>query len=116
MGVVGFSHSKKDHGDSEVDRTRDEGRDPFGPAKGVVGFLLFEVEVDLLEDILGLEGDHPGFMLKLADGGLELRLGDVLQDAFSVPPPVENLGLGSGQHGGFFSINLMILKSDIATG
>ena len=80
------------------------------------GFLLLEVEVDLLEDILGLEGDHPGFMLKLADGGLELRLGDVLQDAFSVPPPGENLGLGSGQHGGFFSVDLVILESDVAAG
>ena len=55
MGVVGFSHTKQDHGDREVDGARDEGRDPFGPAKGVVGFLFLEVEVDLLEDILGLE-------------------------------------------------------------
>ena len=97
MGVVGFSHSKEDHGDREVDGAGDEGRNPFGPAESIVGFILFEVEVDLLKDILGLKGDHSGLMLKFSDGGLELGLGDVLQDAFGVPSPVENLGFGSGQ-------------------
>ena len=55
-------------------------------------------------------------MFKLADSGLELRLGDVLQDALSVPPPVENFGFRSGQHGGFFPVDLVILESDVAAG
>ena len=55
-------------------------------------------------------------MLELANGGLELRLGDVLQDALSVPPPVENFGFRSGQHGGFFPVDLVILESDVAAG
>ena len=87
-GIVGFAHSKQNHGGGEVDETRDQGGDPFGPSKEVVGLDFLEVEVDLLEDVLCLEGDYAGFVLELADGILELGLGDVLQDPLSVPSPV----------------------------
>ena len=116
VSVVGFSHSKEDHGDGEVDGAGDQRGDPFGPTESVVGFILFEVEVDLLEDVLGLEGDHAGFMFEFMDGVLKLGLGDVLQNAFGVPPPVENLGFGTGKNGGLFSIDLVVLESNVASG
>ena len=94
-GVVGFSHSKKDHGDGEVDEAGDQGGDPFGPSEEIVGLNLLEVQVELLEDLLGLEGDHTGLMLEFTDGVLELRLRYVLQIPFSVPSPVEDLGFGT---------------------
>ena len=52
VGVVGFTHSKQDHGDGEADDAGDQGGDPFGPSEKTVGLNLLKVEVYLLEDIL----------------------------------------------------------------
>ena len=71
---------------------------------------------NLLEDVLGLEGDHTGFMFEFPDGVLELGLGDVLQNAFCIPPPVENLRFRTGKDGGLFSVDLVVLESDVGTG
>ena len=59
---------------------------------------LLQVEVDLLEDVLGLEGDHTGLMFKFANGILVLGLGDVLQDPLGIPSPVEDLWFGTGKN------------------
>ena len=96
-GIVGFANSEQNHGDRKVDETRDQGGDPFGPSEDIVRLYLLEVEVHLLENDLGLEGDHAGLVLELVDGSLELGLGDVLQDPLCVPSPVENLGFGTGK-------------------
>ena len=37
---------------------------------------------NLLEDVLGLEGDHTGLMFEFSDGVLELGLGDIFQNSF----------------------------------
>ena len=57
-----------------------------------MGFNLLEIEVDLLEDVLGFKRDHSGFVFEFPDGILELGLGDVLQNSFGIPSPVEDLG------------------------
>ena len=100
MSVVGFTHSKQDHGDHEVDGAGDQRSDPFGPSESIVGLPILEVEVDLLEDVLGFEGDHSGLMFEFSDGVLELGLGDVLQNPFSIPSPVQDLGFRPREDGG----------------
>ena len=94
-GIVGFANSEQNHGDRKVDKTGDQGCDPFGPSEEVVRLNLLKVEIHLLEDVLGLKGDHAGFVLELVNGILKLGLGDVFQDPFGVPSPVENLGFGA---------------------
>ena len=98
-GIVGFANSEQNHGDRKVDEPRDQGSDPFGPSEGIVGLPLLEVEVDLLEDVLGLERDHTGLMFKFSDGVLELGLGGVLQNPFGIPSPFEDLGFRSREDG-----------------
>ena len=115
-GIVGFADSKQNHSDREVDEAGDQGGDPFGPTKDVKGLDLLEVEVYLLEDVLGFKMDHAGLVPKLVDGILELRLLDVLQDPLSVPSPVEDLVFGTGKDHRFFTIDLVIFQSDVASG
>ena len=55
-------------------------------------------------------------MIELANGILELGLGDVLQDPLSVPSQVEHLGFGTGKNCQFFSVDLVVFQSDVATG
>ena len=94
MGIAGFTHSKQNHGNGEVDEAGDQGSDPFGPSEEIMGLNLLEVEIDLLEDVLGLEGDT-GLMLEFRYGILELGLKDILQNPLSIPSPVEDLGFGT---------------------
>ena len=54
--------------------------------------ISFQVEVDLLKDVLSLEGDNAGLMFELSDGVVELGLGAAPQDSLGIPSPVENLG------------------------
>ena len=72
LGMVGFTHSKQDHGDSEIDEAGDQGSDPFGPSEEILGLYLLEVEIDLLEDVFSLEGDHTGLMLELMNWDSEI--------------------------------------------
>ena len=62
--VVGLADSEQDHGDGEVDEAGDQGGDPLGPSKEVVGLNFLKVEVDLLEDVLSLKGNNAILMLK----------------------------------------------------
>ena len=71
---------------------------------------------NLLEDVLGLEGDHTGLMFEFSDGVLELGLIDILQNPFGIPPPVENLRFRTREGGGLFSVDLVVLESDVAPG
>ena len=55
-------------------------------------------------------------MIELANGILELGLGDVLQDPLSVPSQVEHLRFGTGKNCQFFSVDLLVFQLDVATG
>ena len=72
--IVGFANSEQNHGDRKVDVTGDQGCDPFGPSEEVVKLDLLKVEIHLLEDVLGLEGDHACLVLELVNGILEQGL------------------------------------------
>ena len=52
---VGSDESYHDDREQKAGDPGDDGRNPLGPSERVPGFDLFEVEVDLLQDIFGLE-------------------------------------------------------------
>ena len=59
--------------------------------------MFLEIEVDLLENVLGLERDHAGLALEFLESIIELDGCDVPQELFSIPSPVKNLrSLGFG--------------------
>ena len=46
------------HSCQSIGQSSDEGGDPLGPTKEIGALMSLKVEVDLLKDVLGLEGDH----------------------------------------------------------
>ena len=50
----------------------DEGGDPFGPTEEGGALVFLKVEVDLLENVLGLEGDHAGLVFEFLKSVVEL--------------------------------------------
>ena len=78
MGMEKESHEfQNEDGEHETDDSGDQGRHPFGPAEQIAGFSAFEVQIHLLEDVLGLERDDSGRLFQFLHGLKELRGRDV---------------------------------------
>ena len=71
-----------------IESSNDRG-DPLGPNKRVASLASLEIQVDLLQDVLGLKRDHTGFVFQFLNGLKEFRLGDVAQYSFGIPFPVQ---------------------------
>ena len=56
--TVGKKQSIPINSCQSIGQSSDEGGDPLGPTKEIGALMSLKVEVDLLKDVLGLEGDH----------------------------------------------------------
>ena len=106
------SHNKD--GQHEADEGRDEWSDPLGPTEHVSGLASFKVQIHLLEDIFGLERDHPSLVSQFLHGLEKLGSRDVAKNSFGVPIPIEDSGVGSGVPDGVFPIDLVIFQPEVA--
>ena len=76
--------------------------------------MSFEVQIHLLEDVLGLERDNSSGLFQLLHGLKELRGRDVAEHSLGVPIPIEDLSLGDFGSDGILTVDFVILQLEVA--
>ena len=116
VGMEKEPHESQDEdGEHEADDGRDQRSHPFGPAEQIAGFSAFEVQIHLLEDVLGLERDDSGRLFQFLHGLKELRGRDVAEHSLGIPIPIEDLRVGDLGSDGIFTVDFVIFQLQVAT-
>ena len=103
--LVPTDESGKEEGSDERDDTGDDGGHPMNELKRVVDgggqlqglrlcfgqFFLQSLQIHLLEQVLGLEGEHSGFVFHGLDGLAQGYSGVVAKNPLGVPSPFKDL-------------------------
>ena len=116
VGMEKEPHESQDEdGEHEADDSGDQRSHPFGPAEQIAGLTAFEVQIHLLEDVLGLERDDSSCLFQFLHGLEELRGRDVAEHSLGVPIPIEDLRVGDLGSDGIFTVDFVIFQLQVAT-